>query len=269
LQAFYELPGYGAHTADDGKEFNRSRLELVFRFAKGRRLLDVGCGGGSFLGCARDLGWTATGIEPSSQGRFSASRDGLEVHHDFSVLLDEGRQFDVATIWHVLEHVPDARSFLRDVGFLLAPGGIVVVAVPNGSSARSQLLRVFPALRTADDDVYRAFPIHLYAFSRRSLRALLKACGFSVLTSTTQHFGVDECFRRRRSCPGGEAQQSGTSMVSPSGQGKPRRLLLPLKWVFFAAHLGESLVLVARKEAGQEGPAVPSATATSERSVAP
>ncbi len=247
LRTFYEQPGYGAHAPEHGKKYDYDRLAMLANVSKGRQLLDVGCGGGTFMVSARENGYDATGIEPSSQGRHTATQAGFKVYEDCSAPLKEGRRFDAITIWHVLEHVPDIQTFLGEIRLLLAPGGVVMIAVPNTHSARVYLLRLLPCLRPPDDDVYRAFPIHLYAFSRRSLRTLLRHCGLSILSSTTRSFGLGECFRRRRCPPRNEHKPAAPLSPTPAHSASLSRhiWLRPLERIFFSAHLGDSLVMIA------------------------
>jgi SAM-dependent methyltransferase len=251
LLGFYESPGYVHHALGYGKAYDYGRVDFMSRFAKGLKLLDVGCGGGTFLTVARNRGYLVTGMEPSSQGRLSATQAGLEVFENVADLVSKQRKFDVITIWHVLEHVPDIHVFLHDIRNLLAPGGVVIIAVPNAFSARACLLRTFPALHPPGDVAYRAFPIHLYAFCRQNLALLLNNCGFSVLFSTTQYFALDECLWRRKAIkPNLEANPGNAGALPTTVETKRasgwRKLIQPLKRLFFGAHLGESLIMVAK-----------------------
>jgi 2-polyprenyl-3-methyl-5-hydroxy-6-metoxy-1,4-benzoquinol methylase len=259
LLGFYERPAYNYHNADHGKADHCGRLELLGRIGAGQRLLDVGCGGGSFMASAQEAGYAVTGIEPSSQGRNAARQAGLDVHADAASLIKQQRRFDVITVWHVIEHVPDVSSILREIKALLDEKGIVVVAVPNALSARAILFRMFPRLCPPDDDAYRAFPIHLYAFSRRSLAKMIQSCGLSVVSSTTQYLALNEIIRpaprENSSAPHNrKPADASTQTTGPSAtRNRPksflkRMLLTPARKAFFAFHLGESLVMVARQE---------------------
>lgn len=252
LLGFYERPAYNYHNADHGKADHGGRLELLSRIGAGSRFLDVGCGGGSFMASAQEAGYAVTGIEPSSQGRNAARQAGLDVHTNAASLIQQQRRFDVITVWHVIEHVPDVSAILREIKALLDENGVVVVAVPNALSARAILFRMFPRLCPQDDDAYRAFPIHLYAFSRRALAKLIQSCGLAVVSSTTQYLALDEILRAATpASPAAPAKNPGM----PAARGKPkaflkRILLTPVKKMFFACHLGESLVMIARREDG-------------------
>ncbi len=111
----------------------RRRLRLVEKRSPVGTLLDVGCGDGLFLEIARAAGWSAEGIEFSPSGaRRAAERLGRPI-----AIGDLTREsllrgpFQVVTLWHVLEHLPDAGSMLDAVLRRMTPGGLLVVAVPN------------------------------------------------------------------------------------------------------------------------------------------
>ena len=101
----------------------------------GKRLLDVGCGAGWFLRIAKVLGAEVKGIEPSAVGAERARLCGLDVYQgtleDYLRSEPKTDRFDVITANHVIEHAPDPVATLQAMRILLAPGGIVWVAVPN------------------------------------------------------------------------------------------------------------------------------------------
>ncbi len=100
-------------------------------------MLDVGCGMGEVLVVARRRGWTVQGVEPERSGAEVARERGLPV--EIALLEDSGlpeRSYDVVSAFHVLEHVPDARGFLRMISRWAKPGGHVVVEVPNFASVQ-------------------------------------------------------------------------------------------------------------------------------------
>jgi SAM-dependent methyltransferase len=114
------------------------RLRKVQRAATSGRLLDVGCGKGSFLSYCTRQGWDAWGVEPSDNGRAMAKkRLGHRVVATPDELAHAG--FDVVTLWHVLEHVDDPNSMLRELRRLIRPGGYILVCVPNIDSLQSRL----------------------------------------------------------------------------------------------------------------------------------
>lgn len=164
----------------------RKRLDLVEQLAGGRRdrLLDVGAGIGTFLALARDRGWQVAGTEVSRSAiALARERHGLELA---ATQLEEselpGSSFEVVTLWHVLEHVPSPAVVLRTCHHLLAPGGLVVIAVPNDSGAMVVPRRAKRLLARRAFERYQPVrpgeEVHLSHFRPPVLRRLLLANGF-------------------------------------------------------------------------------------------
>ncbi len=155
-------------------------LTLLERLTTGRRILDVGTSYGFFLVAARERGWSAVGVEIAPEPAEYARRTyGLDVRTGTldTVGLDP-ESFDVVTIRHVLEHVPDPLGLLRQAGTLVRPGGLVLVAVPNLASLAFRL-----------NGRYWWWidpPTHLYYFTPRTLRAMLERAGLDVELSQSE-----------------------------------------------------------------------------------
>jgi SAM-dependent methyltransferase len=113
---------------------SRVRLELLSKQAPpGRRLLDVGCGKGQFVRVARSEGWDAWGVELDA-GACAYAKDTLGLDTVLNGSLDHSdlpAQFDVVTLWDVIEHVPDPVDIFRQALRRLRPGGIVAVRTAN------------------------------------------------------------------------------------------------------------------------------------------
>ncbi len=119
----------------------RRFVRLLGRYAPGRRLLDVGCAHGFFGREAREAGWAVTGVEPNgAMAAFARERNGLDVLEGRLSDVDLGdRSFDAVTFLDSFEYFPDPGGALRGVAEHLAPGGIVLLKVPN---ALASLLRL-------------------------------------------------------------------------------------------------------------------------------
>src|SRR4029077_18028601 len=98
-----------------------------------RRLLDVGCGDGSFLEAARERGW---GVAVTELTADPPRRGDLPVHVSIAAA---GNGYTCVTLWHSLEHLRDPRAALADVAGALVPGGTVLVAVPDAEGAQARL----------------------------------------------------------------------------------------------------------------------------------
>ena len=175
LPSYYESDAYISHTDSKKglmsflyqtvKKYSlKKKVALLSRLNSGTgKLLDIGAGTGDFLNAARKKGWTVYGSEPNLTARKIASEKGIELKS--SVDEFQGKQFDVITLWHVLEHIPDLESTLEKIKNLLKRNGILIVAVPNFNSLDAQYYRSY----WAAFDV----PRHLWHFSRASMRKLI------------------------------------------------------------------------------------------------
>jgi len=139
------------------------------------RLLDVGCGIGTFLNLAGKRGWEIYGVDLSESAiAFAKSQYGIEV---FCGELFEAKlpthYYDVITLYHVLEHIPWLTQFLDELCRILKKSGWLVIEVPNDGSLQSRLKKEkWPYVHPRD---------HLYYFSNRTLTKLLRKHGFSQI----------------------------------------------------------------------------------------
>lgn len=153
-------------------------LERVTGPPNDRLLLDVGCYTGVFVEIAERHGWEAWGVEPSRWAVEQAQARGLMVIQGslMTTSLPEAC-FDVVTLWDVIEHLTDPRDALQQAHRLLKPDGLVVVHTIDIESPFARLMGVrWPWL----------MEMHLYYFSRHSLRMMLEQCGFQVLSAQPQ-----------------------------------------------------------------------------------
>lgn len=137
------------------------------------RLLDVGSGRGRFLAAANGAGWDVRGVEfaPASAESTRAAFGIDVVVGDFlNAPLDS--EYDVVTMWHVLEHLPDPTAAIRRAHGLLRSGGRLVVSVPNVDSTQARF--------GGEDWFHLDPPRHLFHFGPRSLGAMVARCGFRV-----------------------------------------------------------------------------------------
>lgn len=128
------------------------------------KLLDYGCGTGSFLKLTARNGWDAWGVEPSHKAATIAKRKGLKI----SETLDDLSQnkFDIITLWHVLEHIPDIIETVAHLRKILKSDGYLVIAVPNYRSHDAEHYKQY----WAGYDV----PRHLYHFEQKTMKNLTK-----------------------------------------------------------------------------------------------
>ena len=176
LPAYYESEDYISHT--DGK---RTVFEKLYQFIKQIALknklnlinnlqpnkgniLDIGAGTGDFLSVAKQNGWKTTGIEPNEKARNSAISKGIAFAGSTKELSNE--LFDIITMWHVLEHVPNLDEQISELKRLLKPNGTILIAVPNFKSYDA---KYYGAYWAAFD-----VPRHLSHFSKTAIKMLFQ-----------------------------------------------------------------------------------------------
>jgi SAM-dependent methyltransferase len=150
-------------------------------------LLDVGCGGGELLAAAVARGWRAAGAEPMAEAAALARTraPGADVRTGLSGEVGfEEQSFDVVCAFHVLEHMPDSRAFLRELARFARPGGLVVVETPNYASR----LR-----RVRGERWLHLRPLeHLVHFTPSTMRTALEGAGIAPVRVVTPTWLVPE-----------------------------------------------------------------------------
>jgi len=155
----------------------RAKRRMVSRLT-GRtegRLLDIGCGTGEFAGIMKEAGWQVQGVEPYAAARESAqTRFGVPVADVSGQAGLPGKSYDVITLWHVLEHAHGLQRSLRELERLLAPGGTVLIGVPNYTCFDAGFYR----------EKWAAYdtPRHLFHFAPETMRRLAARFGFEVVS---------------------------------------------------------------------------------------
>lgn len=144
-------------------------------------LLDVGCGAGQFLLRAIDQGYQAQGIDPGPQAvRFASEQVGVPVRLGSLDVLRGTERFNVITTMGVLEHVQDPVSFLVKAAAHLAPGGEMLIGVPNAGSLNRRISR----LSQHDWDMFLE-PGHLYHYDSSTLAKVADRAGLAMRRSQT------------------------------------------------------------------------------------
>lgn len=136
-------------------------------------LLDIGCGAGFFLQQCKKKKWTVMGTEPDPDARAVASkRVGEELYASIEDSELQNQQFDLITMWHVLEHVHDLNGTIEWLAKHLKNEGTLFIAVPNNASYDAQQFKE----NWAAYDV----PRHLYHFTKETMKTLVEKYGFQV-----------------------------------------------------------------------------------------
>lgn len=174
LTPYYESEDYISHTDSKssftdrlyqlvkGKNLNYKAQVIENQIHKAKTLLDLGAGTGDFLITAQKSGFKAVGVEPNEKARQLAKEKGIELHQRLEHL--SGQKFQVITLWHVLEHLPNLEEQIKSLAGLLKDDGVLVIAVPNFKSFDAKHYKSYWAAY----DV----PRHLWHFSKKSISKL-------------------------------------------------------------------------------------------------
>jgi|GEM_PF-1035154 len=136
-------------------------------------LIEIACNDGLFLRTARDRGLTRlVGVEPNPHAVRIARQEGLVVENGFltpayaAELVERHGRFDRVVARQVIEHIPDLPGFLTAIAMLLAPGGVLMLDLPDSDFSFAQ------------GDVSSVWEEHVSYFTEPVLHSLLARHGF-------------------------------------------------------------------------------------------
>jgi len=174
LDKYYQSQDYISHTDTKRSLFEKMyhlvkqytlyrKEKLILSYAKKKgNLLDIGAGTGDFLNYANKKKWKTIGFEPNKKAKDLARQKGVFLVESTTELTENS--FDVITLWHVLEHIPDLEKQLSELKRLCKPNGHILVAIPNYKSYDAKYYKEF----WAGFDV----PRHLWHFSKTAIEKL-------------------------------------------------------------------------------------------------
>tara|TARA_A200000113_G_scaffold56596_1_gene47781 strand:+ start:933 stop:1784 length:852 start_codon:yes stop_codon:yes gene_type:complete len=153
----------------------RYKYRLLKPYVKSpSKLLDIGCGAGVFLSFMNNKNFDVFGVENNERANEICAKKKLKVYESINQLAT--KDFDLVTLWHVLEHLPSPEDAITKIHSLLSDEGILVVAVPNFDSHD----------RKHYQNDWAAFdvPRHLWHFTPQGLEEMLSDKGFKLLKKT-------------------------------------------------------------------------------------
>ncbi|WP_246516163.1 class I SAM-dependent methyltransferase [Aequorivita echinoideorum] len=174
LSKYYESDEYISHTDNNSGLINklyqyvksisiRQKVNLINLENKGAgNLLDIGAGTGDFLYGAEEKGWKIHGVEPNKRASDVARQKGINLENSLDKF--NNQTFDVITLWHVLEHLPNLDDSINRINGLLKKDGTLIIAVPNYKSFDAKYYKEYWAAY----DV----PRHFWHFSKKSIEKI-------------------------------------------------------------------------------------------------
>jgi len=187
LRSHYALYPYAflRETPQSVLDSYRQVLKFLVSGLESPKLLDYGCGQGSFLAECRRQGIDAVGLEYSPSARSLCEQQDLKVVSDVEGCLElypEG--FDIITSFEVVEHFSQPKSMLDECHGCLKPGGLLYITTPNSSSISLHLMR--------GDSPMLGYPDHLCLFNAKSISELARLVGFNVVKAWSTGLSVSQ-----------------------------------------------------------------------------
>lgn len=139
-----------------------------------KNILDFGCGAGGFLAYANQSSGTAVGVELEKSLQPSFESRNLVVYPNIKSALNHGGKYDLITAFHVVEHLPDPISVLKELSLLLEDGGELIVEVPSSDDALLTLYKCAPFQN------FTYWSQHLFLFNAKTFSELVKQSGLNL-----------------------------------------------------------------------------------------
>lgn len=190
-----QIKYYNNFTPVDNYE-NKFKAKEAYNFIKKYvpikgSYLDIGCGDGSLIYFALKDGWKAEGLELVPEYAVYVSNK-LNIKVETANFLDfEGdiEQFDLVSLQHVLEHLPDSILALNKISALLKSGGYAHFEFPNINSITHRFQRFLSKLKLLNKKYPASYkPGHCNEFSRGSFEYLLKMTNFKLIRWETYSY---------------------------------------------------------------------------------
>ena len=148
----------------------RRKRSLFYKRSTQHSILDIGAGTGDFLLYCKKHGMNISGVEPNERARKQAFLKGIKLQPDLKNI--SNKQYDVITLWHSLEHIPNLFECVNQLKNCLVKEGKMFVAVPNFKSFDANYYKEFWAAY----DV----PRHLWHFSQKSIHLIFESVEMKV-----------------------------------------------------------------------------------------
>jgi 2-polyprenyl-3-methyl-5-hydroxy-6-metoxy-1,4-benzoquinol methylase len=236
---------------------HKLRLKLIKKYVKSGNLYDIGVGWGHFLYTAKLMGFDASGVEISELMHHYATNDlKLSVVHDnfFNLNLPENN-WDIATMWDVLEHINEPEKAVQKVYSMLKPGGYFVLQVPQIDSKVAKRQKQNWSMMSLE---------HINYFSKKTVKTLLEKNGFELVKYKSSYelklflmFTLLPWLKRKKTKT--EEKPAITNSERQNFFNKVTKLPKFVIWIGLLAHdiiyktltclnFGEEMIVIARKK---------------------
>lgn len=158
------------------QEDDNRRFELLKNLIRNKKILDFGCGIGGFITMASRVATTADGLEQNASllRHLKENKPSRGGGNYYQSLNEVNKNYDVITLFHVLEHLKDPIFILNQLLDKLDKPAQIIIEVPSSNDA---LLRLYDSVSFAD---FTYWSCHLYLYNEATLNALFKKLSKTV-----------------------------------------------------------------------------------------
>jgi len=147
------------------------RFEFVKTMITNKSVLDFGSGNGGYLNYASSVAKSISALELETAIQAQYEEYGIRLHRDINKL---DAEYDVISMFHVLEHLSEPKEMLMQLANKLKEGGKIIVEVPNSEDA---LLTLY---KSESFSKFTYWSCHLFLFNEKTLQDLVHQCGLKV-----------------------------------------------------------------------------------------
>lgn len=183
ISKYYDSEKYLSHIKDESlkaklylliqKLNEKYKLKIITKYKTSGKLLDYGCGDGTFLKFIQNRNFSVLGYEPNKKAAISAINKIGQNNIINSIDYIENNSIDIITLWHVMEHIPNPEEILSKLKLKLKSNGYILIAVPNYKSFDAKFYKEYWAAW----DV----PRHIYHYSRQGAINFFNKNKFNVI----------------------------------------------------------------------------------------
>lgn len=183
LNKYYNSEKYLSHTKNNTlkskvyqfiQKLNENyKLKIISKYKSSGKILDYGCGDGSFLKFMKNNNFSVIGFEPNTKASEIASSKIGNDNITNSLDSIEKNSLDIITLWHVLEHISNPEEILCKLKNKLKKGGYLIIALPNHKSYDAKFYK----------DKWAAWdvPRHIFHYSKEGAIQFFNINNFNVL----------------------------------------------------------------------------------------
>lgn len=144
------------------------------------KILDIGCGTGTFLENLDDDKFEKYGIEVNKEGWQKCKEKNLKVYNKDILHFNIQDKFDVITLWHVLEHLEKPIETFNKINHILRHNGFLIFATPNTNSLGFKVGR--------SNWFHLDSPRHLILYNQKSINYLCQRTGFKFINTRYEYY---------------------------------------------------------------------------------